>query len=109
MKKISTFLKNNPCGNYALALENGVDFVENIHSLSLKQFALSLCKKDDIFIEQGIANLEAQYGYMELAQEIQMQSQSLKLDFDIFYLRVQALRQLFWQSILNLKYLLALV
>lgn len=83
-EKISTFLKNNPCGNYALALENGVDFVENIHSLSLKQFALSLCKKDDIFIEQGIANLEAQYGYMELAQEIQMQSQSLKLDFDIF-------------------------
>lgn len=43
-----------------------------------------MCKKDDIFIEQGIANLEAQYGYMELAQEIQMQSQSLKLDFDIF-------------------------
>lgn len=45
VKKISTFLKNNPCGNYTLALENGVDFVENIHSLSLKQFALSLCKK----------------------------------------------------------------
>lgn len=73
-EKISTFLKNNPCGNYALALENGVDFVENIHSLSLKQFALSLCKKDDVFIEQGIANLEAQYGYMELAQEIQAKS-----------------------------------
>ncbi|HDZ4936915.1 1-aminocyclopropane-1-carboxylate deaminase/D-cysteine desulfhydrase [Campylobacter jejuni] len=83
-EKISAFLKNNPRGNYALALQNGVEFVENTHSLSLKQFALSLCKKDDIFIEQGIANLEAEYGYIELAQEIQMQSERLKLDFDIF-------------------------
>lgn len=83
-EKIPTFLKSNPCGNYALALQKGVKIIENTHSLSLRQFALSLCKKDDIFIEQGIANLGAEYGYIELAQEIQMQSQSLKLDFDIF-------------------------
>ncbi|MBM0636905.1 1-aminocyclopropane-1-carboxylate deaminase/D-cysteine desulfhydrase [Campylobacter sp. VicNov18] len=83
-EKIPDFLKLNPCGNYALALHNGVKLVENPGFLPLRQFALSLCKKGDVFIEQGIANFQAQEGYKELAEEIQRQSEDLKLKFDIF-------------------------
>ncbi|AXP08797.1 1-aminocyclopropane-1-carboxylate deaminase/D-cysteine desulfhydrase [Campylobacter hepaticus] len=83
-EKISHFLKSHPCGNYALALENNVEFIENTSFLPLKEFALSLCEKNDIFIEQGIANFRAEQGYIELAKEIQIQSENLNLQFDIF-------------------------
>ncbi|TKX32809.1 1-aminocyclopropane-1-carboxylate deaminase/D-cysteine desulfhydrase [Campylobacter aviculae] len=82
-KKIPSYLKENPCGNYALALKNKVEFLE-VNNTSLKEYALSLCCKDDIFIEQGIANLNAEQGYKELADEIKKQSINLNLEFDIF-------------------------
>ena len=80
--KIPRFLKQNPSGNYAQALKNGVDFIETLNPL--KEFALSLKKENDIFIEQGIANLNAEQGYKKLAKEIQSQSEILNLSFDIF-------------------------
>ncbi|MGI7474114.1 1-aminocyclopropane-1-carboxylate deaminase/D-cysteine desulfhydrase [Campylobacter coli] len=83
-EKIPTYLRNNPCGNYKLALENNVYFIENNSDKDLKTFALSLCEKDDVFIEQGVANLNAESGYIQLAKEIESQSKNLGLDFDIF-------------------------
>ncbi|EHF1816440.1 1-aminocyclopropane-1-carboxylate deaminase/D-cysteine desulfhydrase [Campylobacter coli] len=83
-EKIPTYLRNNPCGNYKLALENNVYFIENHSDKDLKTFALSLCEKDDVFIEQGVANLNAESGYIQLAKEIESQSKNLGLDFDIF-------------------------
>ncbi|MFQ6341760.1 1-aminocyclopropane-1-carboxylate deaminase/D-cysteine desulfhydrase [Campylobacter sp. VTCC 70190] len=83
-EKIPIFLKNNPCGNYALALQNKAKIIENLNSKDLKNFALALCEKDDIFIEQGIASLKAEQGLKELAKELELQARSLKLDFDIF-------------------------
>ncbi|MBZ7955180.1 1-aminocyclopropane-1-carboxylate deaminase/D-cysteine desulfhydrase [Campylobacter molothri] len=81
-KKIPSYLKENPCSNYALALKNRVEIIETNNNL--KKYALSLCNKDDIFIEQGIANLNAEQGYKELANEIKKQSLELNLQFDIF-------------------------
>ncbi|EAH8788789.1 1-aminocyclopropane-1-carboxylate deaminase/D-cysteine desulfhydrase, partial [Campylobacter jejuni] len=83
-EKIPAYLRNNPCGNYKLALENNVYFIEKHSDKDLKTFALSLCEKDDIFIEQGIANLNAESGYIQLAKEIESQSKNLGLNFDIF-------------------------
>lgn len=83
-EKIPNFLKKNPCGNYAFALKNGVHLIENTKNLTLKEYTLSLCGKNDIFIEQGIANLNAEEGYIELANEIEEQSKILGLEFDIF-------------------------
>ncbi|TKX31807.1 1-aminocyclopropane-1-carboxylate deaminase/D-cysteine desulfhydrase [Campylobacter estrildidarum] len=82
-RKIPNFLKENPCGNYALALKNKVEIIET-NNINLKKYALSLCNKEDIFIEQGIANLNAELGYKELANEIKEQSIDLNLEFDIF-------------------------
>ncbi|MCX2682345.1 1-aminocyclopropane-1-carboxylate deaminase/D-cysteine desulfhydrase [Campylobacter sp. MIT 21-1685] len=81
-KKIPTFLKHNPCANYALALKNGAQFVENTSNKSNEEFALSLYKQGDIFIKEGIANEQAQWGFKILANEIEEQSNGL--DFDIF-------------------------
>ncbi|TEY02414.1 1-aminocyclopropane-1-carboxylate deaminase/D-cysteine desulfhydrase [Campylobacter sp. US33a] len=83
-EKIPQFLKQNPCGNYALALNNGVVFKENLQAKNLKEFALSFCKENDVFIEQGVANLNAEFGLKELAKELEIQSKKLQIDFDIF-------------------------
>lgn len=84
-EKKSDFLEKNPRGNYAIALKNGVKFIEKPKNFtSLKDFALNLCEKKDIFIPQGIATQEASQGYKELAKELEEQSKILGLDFDIF-------------------------
>lgn len=83
-EKISTFLKQNPCGNYAFALQNGAQIVENSRFLSRREMALSLCEEKDIFIEEGVACKEAQCGFKTLADEIKMQSKEMKRKFDIF-------------------------
>lgn len=83
-EKISTFLKQNPCGNYAFALQNGAQIVENSRFSSRREMALSLCEEKDIFIEEGVACKEAQWGFKTLADEIKMQSKEMKRKFDIF-------------------------
>lgn len=83
-EKISTFLKQNPCGNYAFALQNGAQIVENSHFSSRREMALSLREEMDIFIEEGVACKEAQWGFKTLADEIKMQSKEMKRKFDIF-------------------------
>ncbi|QNF78379.1 1-aminocyclopropane-1-carboxylate deaminase [Campylobacter vulpis] len=83
-EKISNFLKQNPCGNYALALQNEVEILENLHFQNHREMALSLCKKGDIFIEEGIANQNAEFGYKELAKELKEHSKEQGVKFDIF-------------------------
>lgn len=83
-EKISSFLKNNPCGNYAFALQNGAKIVENLDCASRKEKALHLAFDDDIFIEEGIACKEAALGFEILAYEIEKQGRALGLEFDIF-------------------------
>lgn len=83
-EKIATFLKENPSGNYALALKNGALIVENTDFKTKKEKALSLLEKDDIFIKEGIAMQEAKQGIKELALEIKEQAKELGLDFELF-------------------------
>ncbi len=83
-EKISNFLRQNPCGNYAYALKNGAQIIENVGFESRKEKALSLCEKGDIFLPEGIACKEAEMGFATLAREIKIQSEDLKCDFEIF-------------------------
>ncbi len=83
-EKISNFLRQNPCGNYAYALKNGAQIIENVGFESRKEKALSLCEKGDIFVPEGVACKEAEMGFATLAGEIKIQSEDLKCDFDIF-------------------------
>lgn len=83
-EKISSFLKQNPCGNYALALKNKAQIIENTTFSHRRSLALELKQKNDIFIEEGIANKEAELGYIELAKELEIQSKILGIHFDIF-------------------------
>ncbi|KAB0580346.1 1-aminocyclopropane-1-carboxylate deaminase/D-cysteine desulfhydrase [Campylobacter volucris] len=80
-EKISSFLKENPHGNYLTALKCGVKIIENEEFANRKSKALSLKKPDDIFIEEGIAIKEAEIGYKNLALELQKQ---LNEKVDIF-------------------------
>ena len=83
-EKISNFLRQNPCGNYAYALKNGAQIIENTDFQSRKEKALSLCEKGDIFVPEGVACKKAEMGFATLAREIKIQSEDLKCDFDIF-------------------------
>lgn len=83
-ERIATFLKENPCGNYAFALKNGAQIIENKGFATRKEKALSLLEEKDIFIEEGIACKEAQLGFETLAIEIEMQSKKMGFEFDIF-------------------------
>lgn len=83
-EKIPAFLKENPCGNYEIALKFGAKIIENLDCKSRKIKALSLFKKDDIFINEGIAQSEVELGFKGLASEIIAQSKDLQCEFDIF-------------------------
>ncbi len=63
---ISSFLKNNPHGNYKKALENGMNIFENRFD-----FMRELAKREDtLFIKEGGALREASFGIEILAKEI---------------------------------------
>ncbi|WP_291953131.1 pyridoxal-phosphate dependent enzyme [Campylobacter sp.] len=80
-EKISSFLKENPHGNYLFALKYGVQIVENDDFSHKKVKALSLMNNGDIFIEEGVAVKEAEFGYEQLALELDEQ---LNENVDIF-------------------------
>ncbi|TQR61410.1 1-aminocyclopropane-1-carboxylate deaminase/D-cysteine desulfhydrase [Campylobacter troglodytis] len=82
-KQISSFLKDKPCGNYALALKNEAKIIQSLNS-SLKAEALALCEKGDLFIPEGLACKEAEMGFESLAREIKEQAFDLNLQFNIF-------------------------
>jgi 1-aminocyclopropane-1-carboxylate deaminase/D-cysteine desulfhydrase-like pyridoxal-dependent ACC family enzyme len=63
---ISTYIKNNPDGNYKYALDNGMKIIED------KEFNKSnlIIKKNELFISEGGAIQEAKIGIKILANEI---------------------------------------
>lgn len=68
---ISDFLKNHPCGNYEIALKNGMKIVNKIPENSL-------------FIAQGVACKEAEQGFKTQANLILNFMKKNNLVFDIF-------------------------
>ncbi|WP_417328060.1 1-aminocyclopropane-1-carboxylate deaminase/D-cysteine desulfhydrase [Halarcobacter sp.] len=63
---ISSYLKENACGNYKAALENGVNIIED-ENFDFEKYKV---KKNEILIEEGARVQEAQFGIKILAQEI---------------------------------------
>ncbi|WP_424688000.1 MAG: 1-aminocyclopropane-1-carboxylate deaminase/D-cysteine desulfhydrase [Halarcobacter ebronensis] len=63
---ISSYLKENACGNYKAALENGVNIIED-ENFDFQNYDL---KQNEILIEEGARVQEAQFGIKILAQEI---------------------------------------
>lgn len=64
---IPSFLKNNPCGNYKYALQNGMQIIEQ------KDFDPNKLhiKDSSLFMSEGGALKEAEFGIEILAQEIE--------------------------------------
>lgn len=76
---ISSFLAQNPCGNFAFALKNGMKIIENKSEFeSLKSSASTL------FIPEGVACDEAEQGFKTQARLIDELSAKLGCEFDIF-------------------------
>lgn len=69
---IPSFLKENPQGNYKYALENGMKIIEQEFSRPLLE--------DEIFIQEGGAVKEAQYGIKLLAQEIALWAKEQQIE-----------------------------
>lgn len=72
---ISSYLKDNPCGNYEKALENGANIIElnpdiNMTSHEYIEEKVLPFEKDIVFIEEGGRVKEAEYGIKILANEI---------------------------------------
>ena len=63
---IPSYLKENPQGNYKYALQNGMNIIEN-NNFSKDNF---INCKDTLFIDEGGAIAEAQYGLEQLSCEI---------------------------------------
>lgn len=67
---ISSFLKENPCGNYKGSLENGANIIEKNDEDIFKYITNNLLNEKTIFIEEGGRVQEAQFGIKILANEI---------------------------------------
>lgn len=78
---LSSFLRENPCGNFKNALENGMKFYEHENR---RDFALSLMDKKTLFIEEGVAQSEAEFGFIKQAEEIENFADKKNIKFDIF-------------------------
>ncbi len=63
---IPSFLKENPQGNYKYALKNGMNIIEN---KEFKKENLTV-QNNELFINEGGAIKEAQFGLEQLAKEI---------------------------------------
>ncbi|MCR8677216.1 1-aminocyclopropane-1-carboxylate deaminase/D-cysteine desulfhydrase [Campylobacter sp. S4:11] len=72
-EKMSSFLKENPHGNLDFALKHNVELIENTNYPTRRLQALALKKDNDIFIEEGVAIKEAEFGYQQLALEFSKQ------------------------------------
>lgn len=78
---ISENLRQNPCGNFKFSLENGMKIYENKNR---RQFALSLCDESAIFIEEGVAQSEAEFGFAVQGEFIDRFATTQEKEFDIF-------------------------
>ncbi|PPB51512.1 1-aminocyclopropane-1-carboxylate deaminase [Campylobacter hyointestinalis subsp. hyointestinalis] len=78
---ISSYLLQNPVGNYAHALRNKMKFITNEKR---REFALSLKTHEDLFIEEGVFMREAEVGFKTQANLIRDFAIKKGLKFDIF-------------------------
>lgn len=69
---ISSFLKNNPQGNFFYALKNGMKIIElDKSNEEIREFVLSLKDKNNLIIEEGGRVRESEEGIKILANEIE--------------------------------------
>lgn len=71
-RPIPKFLKENPVGNYKLALENGMEIIEypNFYSPKIVEKLKAIINKDEYLIIQGGREPNAEMGVKILAEEI---------------------------------------
>ena len=67
---ISSFLKENPQGNYKASLENGANIIEK-NDLNIQEYIEENLDGETLFIEEGGRIKEAEYGIKILAKEIE--------------------------------------
>ncbi|MEY4504973.1 MAG: 1-aminocyclopropane-carboxylate deaminase [Pseudomonadota bacterium] len=68
-KKIPTYLKQNPSGNYLAAIKNGMNIIE-LDDCDYKTMLCAKSSQDELFIAQGGADELANDGLKLLAQEL---------------------------------------
>jgi 1-aminocyclopropane-1-carboxylate deaminase/D-cysteine desulfhydrase-like pyridoxal-dependent ACC family enzyme len=73
---IPSYLKENPDGNYKLAILNGAKIFEGYDSIKINN-------EDELLIKEGLSNQEAYYGIKELAKELVNQTNRDK-EYQIF-------------------------
>ncbi|CAD7286661.1 1-aminocyclopropane-1-carboxylate deaminase [Campylobacter suis] len=79
---LSSYLSQNPTGNFKAALKNGMLLTVNENrELFAKEFAL---KNNLLFIQEGVAMSEAEYGFKTQATQIKEHAKKLGVKFDIF-------------------------
>lgn len=78
---ISSFLKQNPNGNYAYALKNGMQIYEAKDRVNAANEAL---KYGDILIKEGVAMSEAELGFKTQANLIEEFMSKTSIKFDVF-------------------------
>jgi 1-aminocyclopropane-1-carboxylate deaminase/D-cysteine desulfhydrase-like pyridoxal-dependent ACC family enzyme len=106
VKHISSYLKENPNGNYKKALENGVNIIEkDVEDLD-KYIKENLLEEDVLYIEEGGRVKEAEYGIEILANEIKswLEDNNLK-DVKVFLPSGTGTTALFLQKHLPLEVL----
>ncbi|PSM52585.1 1-aminocyclopropane-1-carboxylate deaminase [Campylobacter blaseri] len=81
MSHISKNLEQNTIGNFKFALGNGMKYYINQNRV---EFAKGLCDEKSIFINEGVAQPEAEMGFKNQALEIEKFAKHNGLEFDIF-------------------------
>lgn len=81
MSYLNSNLAKNPVGNFKFALKNGMEY---FISSNRREFALSLMSEKSIFIEEGVAQKEAEIGFIDQAREIESFAKKEGIKFDIF-------------------------
>ena len=81
MSHLNSNLKENPVGNFKFALDNGMEY---FISDDRREFALNLMDEKSIFIEEGVAQKEAEFGFIKQAKDIDEFAKENTLKFDIF-------------------------
>ena len=75
VQHLSSYLRDNPCGNYKYALENGMKLIVD----KKKPKAEIVASDEVLFVEEGGRQKEAQYGIASLANEIKLWQQANKI------------------------------
>lgn len=78
---IGNFLNSSVCGNLKASLENGMKLYVDKNR---QEFAKSLCDDRSIFIKEGVAQKEAEFGFISQAKTIKEFAENNGIKFDIF-------------------------